>query len=84
MTDTLGGRIAWARERRNMTLRELAERTTESPVGRPVSHQSIAKHESGQHAARSDVVRSIAWALDVDAGWLLTGDGEPEVAEVAK
>lgn len=77
---TFGERVAELREERGWNQGELAERVTGS--NRP---STAGAWESGANPKAGTVV-ALARALDVDPGWLLTGEGpqqrrEPSEAE---
>lgn len=66
----LNERIAQARERANMTLRELG-----AAVEPPVSYEAVRQWESGESTPRRKRIAAIATATKVSEVWLQTGFG---------
>lgn len=69
---TVGGRVAFLRQRLGMSQRVFGER-----VGRSVGY--INRLENGKAEVNSVVVSAICSAFGVDENWLLTGEGKLEV-----
>jgi transcriptional regulator with XRE-family HTH domain len=81
--DTLAGRLAWARDRTGLSLRDASDESKKAPTGRGVSHQSIRDYEEGAEPT-GKALEALAWAYEVDLTWLLTGIGEPLPAAVGE
>jgi len=65
--DTVGERLRYARMMKTLTLRELREQSG-------VTLTTLSRLENNLiDSPRMGTVRKLADALDVDAGWLLTG-----------
>lgn len=71
MSQTLGGRILWARERRGLE---------QAVLGRALGQRdgtTISKWEHDERRPSADALVAVVRALEVNAHWLLTGEGEP-------
>lgn len=73
--DTLGQRLRWAREHKNLTQGDLADLAN-------CSQGTIGNVESGQRHSLRNVAR-LAYLLDVDALWLEDGSGSPSKNQIA-
>lgn len=73
MNETIGTRLKQRRERQLLTQKELGER-----AGVPVV--TISRIETGWRDFRPypSTVRKLAAALDVDAQWLMFGEGDSD------
>ncbi|MGA8171528.1 MAG: S24 family peptidase [Methylocystis sp.] len=73
--ETLGERVARAREEKGWSQKELAERVRR--INRELDTQQSTVHslESGG-VKRPRYLRELSIVLDVSEGWLLTGDGQ--------
>lgn len=74
--DSLGGRIATAREAAGMSLTQLAKR-----LG--IKTSTLSNWESDRSEPRSNRLIMLAGALGVSPSWLLVGFGDGPAAEVA-
>lgn len=72
MFQTLAQRLKWVREQRGLTQTQLANRTGKPPV---VNQPDISKIERGE-TLRPTGILALARALECNADWLDTGDGE--------
>lgn len=70
--DTLGGRIATAREAAGMTVAQLARRLS-------VKTTTVGNWESDRSTPRSNVLITVSGLLNVSPTWLLNGSGEAPV-----
>lgn len=76
MAQTLGARVAEALERADMTVKDL-ERALERAGVEGGSYANLHRLKSDKLSRPSaELVHGIARATDVDAGWLVTGEGE--------
>lgn len=68
-------RIKLAREARNVKAIDLS-------IALQV-HPSQLWHWENKHAPRADIIAKIAEILDVDAGWIVTGNGRQPIKKEA-
>jgi transcriptional regulator with XRE-family HTH domain len=67
---TVGERVRYLRQRRVMTIRELAERAG-------IAHwQTVQAIETGKHRPRPSTLRKLAAALEVEPAALLPENGD--------
>lgn len=72
--ESMGDRLKWARERARIpSARQAAVRLKVPP-------SSYAAHENGQNEFAAEEAAKYGKAYGVAPGWLLTGDGEPELS----
>ncbi|MBT8079279.1 MAG: helix-turn-helix domain-containing protein [Gammaproteobacteria bacterium] len=71
-SDTLGGRIVYAREQRDLTTAQLARR-----VG--VTTETLHEWETDRAEPRSNRLLTLSGMLNVSPTWLLTGVGDSPV-----
>lgn len=71
--DTLGGRIARARDLAALTLEEAA-----SHIG--VTNETLAEWESDRSEPRANKIMTLAGVLGVSPAWLISGAGDPPQA----
>ncbi|NPU69971.1 helix-turn-helix transcriptional regulator [Bradyrhizobium sp. 83012] len=76
--ETMGERLR--RARKNIGLQ--SARSAAIRFGWPPS--TYAAHENGQNEIPVDVAEKYARAFKVTAGWLLSGDGEPEARNIVR
>ena len=70
--DTIGSRLRWARERRVLTQRQLAEQAS-------VQEVTVSRIENGHYGPpKASTLQRLAAALEVDPAWLRFGDEEQE------
>lgn len=67
-------RLIFARERANLSQSDVARALNIAP-------QSVQKWEAGRNRPRPKRIEQLAKLLEVSAGWLFTGDGEPWPSE---
>jgi transcriptional regulator with XRE-family HTH domain len=83
MLESIGARVRSQRLRRALSQTELSERTRDAD-GVAVTVATISRIENDRERMSRHpnmaTVRKLADALGVDAGWLLTGEGEQQPA----
>jgi transcriptional regulator with XRE-family HTH domain len=72
--DSLGGRLRFARKRRDLSSRELARRAGLKSQ----THPGLIEGGRGGDRVSLDIVASIARALDVPLDWLANGGALPD------
>lgn len=74
-TDTIGGRIRWARETAGLTQEELAKQAQYKQGG-------LSDLERDGVEPRLSTIRKLAVVLGVLPGWLAFGEGAPSIDSV--
>lgn len=74
---TIPERLAWARERTQLSLRDFAEVVVKEG-GYEITYATVLKYEKPDAKVPADYVAAVADAFDLRPAWLLTGSGSPD------